>query len=160
MVSKASGLTTLGILIYTSFAYNSAMKLPFVFIFIKKSEQDKQCKCLLTLMFFPENQGNELFDKLHSFGVVPIMTIYSHQNITNLSMSINDPSYPPLTRRLGLDDGEECDFYMTQCHVTAVSTCQLLYQSAWLERMLWSLRPSGGTDTGCHVGPFLKMFVE
>lgn len=36
MVSKASGLTTLGILIYTSFAYNSAMKLPFVFIFIKK----------------------------------------------------------------------------------------------------------------------------
>lgn len=36
MVSKASGLTTLGILFYTSFAYNSAMKLPFVFIFIKK----------------------------------------------------------------------------------------------------------------------------
>lgn len=64
-------------------------------------------------MFFPENQGNELFDKLHSFGVVPIMTIYSHQNITNLSVSINDPSYPPLTRRLGLDDGEEFDFYMT-----------------------------------------------
>lgn len=88
MVSKASGLTTLGILIYTSFAYNSAMKLPFVFIFIKKSEQDKQFKCLLTLMFFPENQGNELFDKLHSFGVVPIMTIYSHQNITNLSINV------------------------------------------------------------------------
>lgn len=158
MVSKASGLTTLGILFYTSFAYNSAMKLPFVFIFIKKSEQDKQFKCLLTLMFFPENQGNGLFDKLHSFGVVPIMTIYS--DTMYLSMSINDPSYQPLTRRLGLDDREEFDFYMTQCHVTAVSTCQLLYQSARLERMLWSLRPSGGFDTGCHVGPFLKMFVE
>lgn len=62
-------------------------------------------------MFFPENQGNGLFDKLHSFGVVPIMTIYS--DTMYLSMSINDPSYPPLTRHLGLDDGEEFDFYMT-----------------------------------------------
>lgn len=113
-------------------------------------------QCLLTLGFLPETQDNELFVKLHSFVVIPIMSIYCNWNISKLS--INDSSYPRLTRRHGL---MKTDFF----HDVGSRDCSVHVSASVLVSPAWASvvkreAPLAAMILAAMLDLFLKMFVE